>query len=564
MSNAITGDVGGGGAAITFTEISGSANASPFPDALVEAADALGPVAVPAVPAVPSTAYGEAPAVVAGSFLFDYYYRIWVLPDVLTAQNPVVGVPIPFAIWNAYPQPLINAIDAITAAGDAGLSLDFAVGDTWRAIEYKEVDVTIGPDAPLNIAAEFEFEFTDGVGTFFFNATIADFVQMIPDPPVTETWAWLTDVISSRNNTEQRMSLRATPRRSVKYGFMLEDEIERRRQYQRWYKSLGSRIVLPYYQYGTTLTQGSALGDSKLYFDPSRTDVRDGEFVIVMNDETVTGYLVKIASVDPDGATTDSPLTFEATAGLIVAPTFTSRLDDRSGLTMRSVTGRLDVSATAMTYRASFKRPGSTAVIQTFDGLPVLHLRPIAAGETPEIFNADYEVVDSETGIEELYVHWPHPVVATTRKWTIRRRQNPAEMDWWRDFLDTVLGMREPFLMPTFFADLTAAEAPEVGSGTLKISNAEYAALYFPFDTFRRLQIETDAGTIWRKVLAVTENPDGTTTLQLDQPFGGTPADVAIGRISFLNRVRLASDTVTLTHDRLRSQIELATQTVDL
>lgn len=564
MANAVTGEVGAGEAAVTFAEVSGSANASPFPADLADTKGGASPALVGAVAAPASTSYGPVQAVVAGSFLFDYYYRIWVLPDVLNAQNPVLGVPIPFAIWNAYPQPLTNPLSAITANGGLGLSLNFNAGDVWRAIEYKEVGVTIGEAAPLNIVADFEFNFGSGVGRFYFNATIADFVQMIPDPPVTETWSWLTDVIASRNNTEQRIALRRTPRRAIKYGFLLESEAERRRQYQRWFKSLGSKIILPFYQYHTKLAQASALGDSKLWFDPALTDVRPGEFVIVMNEAAATGSLVKIATVEADGATTDSPLTFEATAGLIIAPAFTSRLNDRTGLTMRSVTGALDVAATVLTYRASFKRPGSAAVIQTFDGLPVLHLRPVAVGATPEIFDANYDVVDSRTGIQELFVSWPHPTVDTTRKWTIRRRQNPAEMDWWRDFLDTVLGQREPFLMPTWFEDLTLAEAPAMASPTIRISEKDYASLYWPFDTFKRLQIETEAGIIWRKVVGVDSSPDGTTALQLDTALGATEADVAIRKISFLNRVRLASDTVTLTHGRLRTQVSLPTRMVDL
>lgn len=504
------------------------------------------------------------PAVLPGHFLFDFYYRIWVVPTILTAQNPVLGQPIPFAIWNAYPQPVSNALEEILALNGAGLTFDFDVGEVWKAIEYKTVNITITPAAPIEIAAAFEFHFAEGVGLFYFNASIADFVQMVPDPPVTETWSWLTDVIPSRDNTEQRIALRATPRRATKYGFMLESEDERRRQYGRWFKSLGSRIVLPYYQYQTRLTQPSAVGTNKLFFDPAKTDVRDGEFVIILEEATETGYLVKLDTVEADGATTDTPLTFAPTTVMILAPSFTSRLADRSGLTMRSVTGRIELNAQALTYRQSFKRPGSTAVIQTYDGLPVLHLRPIAVGDTPEIFDANYEVIDSQTGLQDTYVAWPHPDVATTRKWTIRRRQNPAEMDWWRDFLDTIQGRREPFLMPTWFADLTLGLDPDPGASSIVITNKDYAALYFPYETFQRLQIETEAGIVWRRVTGTVDNPDGTTTLELNTPLGATPAEVAISKISFLNKVRLSSDTVTLTHERLRSQIELATKTVDV
>lgn len=563
MANVFAGVVDAAEPAITFTEISGSANADPFPAGFADTAAADVPVAVPAMNYPAAEAYADVPGVIAGNFVFDYYYRIWVLPEVLDAQNPLYDVPVPFALWNAYPQPAVNNLVTIDRIQADGLLLDFDVGEAFRAVEYREVNVTITPAAGLTIDAEFAFNFDIGTGRFYFNATIADFVQMVPDPPVVETWQWLTDVIASRNNTEQRIGLRATPRRTIKYGFLLENETERRRQYQRWYKSLGNPIILPFYQYHTKLLATSLVGEDKLYFDPAKTDLRDGEFLIVMNEATVTGYLLKIATVDADGATLVTPLQFDATKGLLVAPTFNARLHDRTGLTMDKVTGHLEVNATVLTYRPAFKRPGSAAVIASYDDMPVLDLRPIAVGETPETFDASYDIVDSDTGLQRMFVSWPHPVVNSTRKWTIRRRQNPGEMDWWRDFLDTVLGQREPFLMPTWFADLTLAEMPGVGTGQLRITNQDYASLYFPYDTFQRLQLETDAGILWRKVLAVTPNPDGTTTLQLDIGFADL-AEVAISKVSFLNRVRLAADTVTLTHDRLRTQIELATRTVDL
>lgn len=519
--------------------------------------------AVPNV--VPSVVLDPVPAVQAGHFFFDFYFRIWVVPDVLEQQNPVVGVAIPFAIWNAYPYPPTNELTGITATAGDGLTFDFAPGEVYRAIEYKTVHLTITPDAPINIDASFAFEFDLGTGHFRFKATIADFVQMIPDPPVTETWAWLTDVIESRNNTEQRIALRSTPRRSIKFGFLLEDETERRRQYNRWFKSLGNQIILPYYQYHTKARRTSDVGESKLYFDPALTDLRDGEFAIVMDESTVTGHLVKIATVDVDGATLDSPLNFAVGTNMLIVPAFMSRLNDRSGLAMKMVTGHIDVAALAVNYREEFKRPGSAAVIQTYDGLPVLHLRPIANGETPEIFDANYSVIDSQVGASAMFVSWPHPVVGTTRKWTIRRRTNPADMDWWRDFLDTLLGQREPFLMPTWFADLALAAAPVPSANSIRVVGSDYANFYFPFDTFQRLQLETEAGAvIWRKVLAATKDPDGATTLTLDTPLGADPADVAIAKVSFLNKVRLANDTVTLTHEKLRTQIELAIKTVDL
>lgn len=497
----------------------------------------------------------------ARAFVGDFYFHIWVIPDTLQVQNPRLNTDIPFLIWNAYPYE--NDLTAINLTAADGLELDVAPVNEFQPIELRTVNIQITPDAPIQIDAVFEFVFEEGSGFLYFTADIADFVQMVPDPPVQESWSWLTDVIPSRDGSEQRIALRDTPRRSIKYSFMLESETERRRQYNRWFKSLASRLVLPYYQYATSLTQEALAGATRLYFDPARTDLREGEFAIIYSEADEQGYLVKLGALEADGANLDAPLTFDALTSMIISPAFTSRLSDRTGLSMQKVTGAITVQGEALTSRESFSRPGTAATIATFDGYPVLDLRPISVGDTPEIFDANYEVVDGQTGIQDIFSAWPHPQVGSTKKWTIRRLQNPVEMDWWRDFLDAAKGQQNPFLLPTWFADLVPAETPSLSSTQLTIAASDYGALYFPYEAFKRLQIETAAGIIWRKVLSVADNPDGTATLELDSAFGATADDVAIIKISFLNLVRLSTDTVTLLHERIRTQIELATRTID-
>ncbi len=508
--------------------------------------------------------FWEGPEVTAGmshGFVGDFYYRIWAIPETLEVQNPRLNTDIPFLIWNAYPYE--NDLTDIAVTDGDGLELDVAPVSEFRPIELRTINLQITPSAPIQIDAVFEFIFAEGSALFYFSANIADFVQMVPDPPVQEVWSWLTDIIAARNGAEQRIALRATPRRSIRYSFMLENETERRRQYNRWFKSLSTRLVLPYYQYATALTQAVASGGDRLYFDPTRTDLRDGEFALLYDTATEQGFLVKLTTVEADGATLDSPITFDATITMIIAPAFTSRLADRTGFDMQKVTGKITVQGESLVSREAFSRPGSEAVIPTYDGLPVLNIRPISVGDNPETFDANYEVIDGRTGVQDIFSAWLHTEVIMTRKWTIRRLQNPGEMDWWRDFLDLIRGQQNPFLIPTWFADLALASAPTPSTTQLLITGSDYAALYFPYETFKRLQIETAAGVIWRTVLSAVDNGDGTTTLELNLPFGASADDVLISKVSFLNMVRLASDTVTLQHERVRTQIELTTRTID-
>jgi hypothetical protein len=491
----------------------------------------------------------------------DYYYRIWVFPMTLRVQNPQLNVPIPFHIWNAFPWH--NTLETITEVDTDGLTLSVTPPSIFKEIEYRQVDITIGPDAPINVSATYHFFFDYGDSLFYFQAVIADFVQMIPDPPVTETWDWLTDIMISYNGEEQRVALRAAPRRGLTYSFLLESDAERRRQYNRWYKSLPVSIVLPYYQYATELLQSAAIGDTKLYLDTSLSDFRDGDYAILLDGHDESAFLVKIETVDTDGLTLTSPLVQAARSGLVVSPAFTSRLFDNTGLSMTKVTGKITVQSEVLTARAQFSRPGSTAAITSFDGYIVLNRRPLANADVTEIFSSGYEIIDSESGVEDIKHSWEHTFVSGTRQFLIQRRLQPVEMDYWRDLMSQLFGQQTPFLMPTWRSDLPLHEQPEIGSSQLIVDAADYTSLYYPANTYRRLQIETDEGIIWRKVISSTDQPDGTTLLELDTNFGVTEAGSTINKISFLNVTRLNSDRVTLYHDHLSTVIEINIRTID-
>lgn len=492
------------------------------------------------------------------------YFRIWVIPRVLAAQNPSIGTGIPFHIWNAYSRP--NELEQILGENDTGLEFNFEEGNVWRGIEFREVEITITPQAPIQIEADFQFVFANGVGEFRFEAVIADFVQMRPDPPVTEIWEWFTDIIIGHNGTEQRIALRETPRRSTSYEIGLENEADRRQQYNRWFTSLASRLIFPYYQYATRVTEPQEIGDSVLVFNPATTDIRDGEFVVVLSEATETGGLARVDTVTSTGATLESPLQFPVTRGSIVAPAFASRIEDRSGFVMFNVHGTLKVEAQVLDVRPQFSRPGSSAVIEQFDGLPVLTERPVSTtGPSSEDFYVDYEVIDSDTGLLDIKSSWSHPRVIMQRKFAVRRFQEATKMDWWRDFLDGARGMQNTFLMPTWFADLVKLEDPIPNGTNLSILSNNYAASYFPFETYRRLQIELEDGRIiYRLVLqAIEDEAPGIINLSLDQPFGENVEDTQIKKISFLNVCRLGSDRVTLIHDHQRTELQLVIQTTD-
>jgi len=492
----------------------------------------------------------------------DIYNRIWVVPDLLTLPNPSINVPIPFTLWNAYT--VANSLTSIVGTGDTGLTLDISAPLAFLPVEEMVANVTIGATAPAIIDANYAFTFTYGSAELDFETTLIEWFRKFPELPLIEEWEWLTDVMTAWDGTEQRSALRRQPRRRLIFSSLIENALERALEYKRWFTYLDQSITVPFWQYSTIINAASAVSATKIYFNRDGTDFRDGDLAVIIRPSTGVSYLLRTTTIDADGANLDSPLTVGINVGDRVAPAFAGRLDNNTGPAMTSVSGSIPFRISITDFRAQFNRPTSGATIDTFDGLNVLDRQPIVRSAAPEIFDASPVILESPVGIHGAESHWLHPFISGGRQFTIPRLTNPTEMDWWRDFLTSTLGMREPFLMPTWFADLTLDSNPAQGSIQFETDDALYASDFFQYDTYKRFRLTNSAGTqIYRKVDTAVPQAGGTSLITLTTPL---PNEVAWGSgftIEFLNVMRLASDKVQLKHFALYTLLGLSVRTVD-
>lgn len=513
-----------------------------------------------ATPALSFSSVLDFDGAIAGTPFDAWYDRIWIFPPVLRPINPQLDTDIPFGIFNAFNA--LATLSSISASGNTGLTLDIEATDTIAGLTVRDVNIQIGPTAPSTVSAFYTFVFDLDSVTFTFLATVVDFVTMFPDDPVTEILGWKTQIITNFDGSEQRIALREEPRRNVEFSFLL-DARERRQQYRRMHRSLGADIVVPFYWYGARVAAAASAGATQIYFDPAKTDVRDGDYIVISDPVTLTGQIATIDEVQSDGATLTGTLASAITTRMIVAPGFFCRLIDRTGLKMRTVAGEVEIKAESLISRPDFARPGSAVTISTFGGYNVLDRQPVARIDSDEIFEAGYDLIDYDVGRAQIDMGWSHPFVSGRRQFRIDREGNPAEMDFWRDFLDATRGQQAAFLMQTWHSDLVPVANPEVSSNLITLPNAEYATELFPYETYKRLVIVSASGTVYREVESVEVEEDGTASVYLANEFGDDPADVAISRISFLNLVRLASDSVKLVHGRRYTILEMQIRTVD-
>ena len=427
-------------------------------------------------PAVPSVSSAEP----LRSFGNIFYFRIWVVPTVLDAQNPIIGDPIAFRIWNAYL--VSNEIQAINSTGATGLTLSATVGDVLDALEYRETTITIGSDAPIEVSALFSFDFALGEGDLTFLAILADIVPLLAESTITETYQWLTDELRSYDGTEARIAVRQRPRRTISFDVSIWKDADRKKLYDKIYKTVGATLIAPAYQFQVPLKQSTVISDNKIFCNPKRADLRAGENVVIIGPNE-DFYLYTVDQVFSDHVTITTAFAAVIPKRSIVAGGFAARIPNNTSISMTTVSGKSSLRLDIVANRDSVAQPDTTVTLDTFNGYPVLNRRPLGDSEANEAFDLGLEVIDNDIAPVEVYRNWTQPYVNGLRRFLVQSLLDIEDMEWWRVFLDYCKGKQKPFLLSTYRQDLVQAEGTDLLILRIEVEGSDYAARYFQSPT---------------------------------------------------------------------------------
>lgn len=386
----------------------------------------------------------------------------------------------------------------------------------------------------------------------------------VPEVPVKEIWKWETSVFISEQAKEQRMSLRAKPRITLDLNVVTIDEEDRRVIYQMIYDYGVSKFAHPMYQYSTVITQATLAGVTKIYFDPTKTDMRAGETIAVFDpDEDGTETYATIATVDVDGATLTEAITIDAPTNFMVAPAPEFYFANTPTIKMQSIAGAAAFQLISGEGRVQL-RPAQSATLTTLNGIPILTKRPLADTDVEEAFNRNVTVLDNATAPADLLTNWKTPFISGERQF---KAQRPADMDYWRKFSDTIRGRRTAFLLPTWRNDLPLYSTPALSATVISTSNIFYAK-YFVGAAARYVMIRSNAGTIYRKVSDIVTHYDLNgqpqyVDLILSGNIGAAAGSNVNMIVSLMHLTRLDSDQIELNHYELDTIVSFNVRTID-
>jgi len=383
---------------------------------------------------------------------------------------------------------------------------------------------------------------------------------LVPLAPVGEEFVFLTAVNRARSSKEQRARLVENPRHRYAYSLQLTNDEQRRRAYAYLYKNQDRELLHPMFHHWTRLLAETEPLSDRLYFDPAGTDLRVGEALAIFDVYTMEVSFHTVAELFADGARCEESIGRPVGEVHAVCPAPLSRFIRVPDLTMAEGLGEARV--TIETTRDRVLQRVDNFVLPMLGDLPVLAVEPL--GEANEILERGTEWLDTGLSIPSPRTKWRYGLMNGTREYKFDRE---TDFDFWRAMLDHLGGRQRTIRVPTFFNDLPLTQQPALGATELVTSNIQ-AFEYLMAGSYGAITIWRDIGPLHRSVretrMVYDANGDPVAVrMLLDGSIGSSPGSNIIKAISYLNRMRMGSDSAVLSHHQNYSTITLELQAVN-
>jgi len=390
---------------------------------------------------------------------------------------------------------------------------------------------------------------------------VPSIINTFPEIPVAEDWTWLTDVMSTKNGTESRLSLRPTPRSKLVLNYVAVEQDKRREFTEVFARDLRLPSTVPVWPFASRVTTDAAISATKVFFDPVRVQLSALGIVVFVNPYTGEAVEYFVTSVDADGANLAAPLAEAITTQFFAIKGITGLLANGQGFAWSQITGNLSVNVDSWD-EPPVVRDNNAETVDTFDSLPIIR-EPFFA-EATEQFEFPREIIDNNTGVRSISARYLRVNISGNRKFKVDRGINPQNKsyDYWSKFLDTVKGSWKPFLLSSRLNDLTLFTVLSQGATTINVNEAYSHDLFLQWEGYRHFEILYSDGTFSEHT--VTNSVDNTTHAQITftPALPSDPKVNNVDRVSYLLKVRM-SDNIKWEHFALESELSFNIVTTD-
>ncbi|MDX1464127.1 MAG: hypothetical protein R3215_00310 [Halomonas sp.] len=364
--------------------------------------------------------------------------------------------------------------------------------------------------------------------------------------PVAERREYQTDILGSRDRTEQRRALRGKPRAALEYRVTVDRDQARRLDRMLW--SLQPyTLLVPLWPRGCRLSADAALAATVLVLDrPFPGDTRVGDpLIIAPGDDTPEAATLAGISADRQTLTLADPLDLSWSAGARVYPAWPCVMPS-------DIRGRRR-TAQVLELPLRFERLVDTRPAGAAYGAPDLEVGGVEvllrevnwAGGLDATYDWPATLVDSGIGPqfrEVLGRFAPHTLAGEVVC------EGRAAVDWWQGFFDRHKGRLGQFLVPTRIDPLPLV-APTLGGIDFELADGDVGRYLPPPEVFTHLLVrKQDGSRALYEIDTITADlgADVTRITTLDPWDEAYGPEEALGT-QFVMTARLASDALEIT-----------------
>lgn len=474
----------------------------------------------------------------------DWYYRFHIIPTAVDAGNVLIDTTLTFKVWNGWLTS--KTVGAIAADGDTtGLVLSppspYVVPYVIAGIEEQDYTIAVSVNGPSLIDVTYSFAFSTGENIDLLVTGQRIFAWTFRpnwSEQIEERMEWATDVLTSYNGTEQRIALRTNPRRTMAYGFTIDNNSDRRK-FEAMLFNWGARIwLVPIWMEGNTLTAELAAGATSMTVPRVDGNWHDGGYLIMMAG-AFDFEIIKVSTVSGNTVNFNDPTDTTWPAGTMYYPAVTGILPDKLGLS-RFTGSTMYGKCQFMIFETETVAADSPTTYRT---LPVVTQAPhwqqdITSDYQRKLRQVDYMIgkfaVDDEAGM---------PFNIISHHWTCDGKD---EIDGLREFIYSLQGKQKAVWLPTFAPDIELVENVGSTSPYLDVAHGYIVQHLWGHKNRRDIMIELVDGTVfYRRLTNADESSDTVERLTMESPLGTaiTPDDVL--RISWMNVARLDTDSIS-------------------
>jgi hypothetical protein len=484
-----------------------------------------------------------------GGQLFE---KIIVIPRVKALGFVLSATQFPVEVWNTF-RDSDQTLESITITGSGGLTLADIYGEplVFAALGSYIYQATIPSVGPAQISQDVVFAFLSGIAGADVQVTGSRIVLFSIAPEwgegMEETLEYLTDVLRSYSDNEQRRALRQLPRRAMRYRALTLNARDAAGMESLIWGWQNQPFGVPWWPDAQPLLSDIAPGTFVIPVSTTDRQFAAGGLAAIWVDE-FTFEALSIVSVASNSVTVSSPTLFAWKGGpqTRVIPIFLCRLPAAVDVSRHS--SEIDHVDLNFIGEAGQPAPAPATSPTQFKGFDVLEIPPNwEKSPLKRSYKRSMVTIDPKVGPIQIIDKGGTAIVGQEFPWWLDTHPNVTAF---RAFILRRFGQLNPFWLPTWDQDLVLYQDVLSTDLGIRIKSEFYSRFLFPSPARRFIAfIPTDgSGNVYGKITAAVDNGDGTETLTLEA-LTGKNFPRATTMISFLTLARLESDRVSIKWD---------------